>query len=256
MAPIRALFVTEVRSMVRDPSAFGILLGMPLIMIALVHGIFSAGLAPDGETGASQEDLAVPGFATMFLFFLVTWIIYSFFREHGWGTWARLRASGIRAWEVVLGKLFPYILVGALQYAFLFVLGGLFVGLDVTGSLVALVLVSLAMIAFVVAFGFVLVAISNSHLQANMLGNLSAILLAALGGALAPLEALPDWAQRISPAVPHYWAMKGFRSVVLESGGVGDVAEPVAVLLAMTAALLLLSFWRFRYEQVKSFAHT
>ena len=89
-------------------------------------------------------------------------------------------------------------------------------------------------------------------MQLNALANLGAIVLAGIGGALAPSTALPGWAKAIAPITPSYWAMRGFRSVILGPGGLADVVTPIAVLLAFAAAFVMVAAARFRVEEPKT----
>jgi len=138
-----------------------------------------------------------------------------------------------------------------LQLSVLFGIGGLAFGLDVRGSYVALVLVAAALAICLVSLGFLLLAICRTVMQLNAVTNLGTMLLAGLGGAIAPITALPDWARTIAPATPSYWAMRGFRSVILEAGGVDAVVLPVVVLLAFTVAFAAIAGARFRVEETK-----
>jgi ABC-2 type transport system permease protein len=64
---------------------------------------------------------------------------------------------------------------------------------------------------------------------------------------------MPGWAQAIAPAMPTYWAMKGFRSVILEGGGVGSVMVPMLVLIGFGVAFTILAAMRFRLEEAKAY---
>ena len=77
------------------------------------------------------------------------------------------------------------------------------------------------------------------------------MILAGIGGALVPVSALPGWAQAIAPATPAYWAMSGFRSLILEGAGVGAVLTAVVVLLAFAGGCAALAIFRFRFEETK-----
>jgi ABC-2 type transport system permease protein len=93
-------------------------------------------------------------------------------------------------------------------------------------------------------------AVCRSVMQVNAFINISALLFACLGGALVPQSLLPHWATVLSPAVPSYWAMKGFRRAILgESGG---ELVPILVLLAFAAAFALIAVWRLRFDQQKT----
>jgi len=60
------------------------------------------------------------------------------------------------------------------------------------------------------------------------------------------------WARAVAPATPSYWAMRGFRSVILDGDGIGDVVAPVVALLAFAAVFALIAAVRFRFDEVKS----
>jgi hypothetical protein len=53
--------------------------------------------------------------------------------------------------------------------------------------------------------------------------NFGGVALAGLGGALVPPSALPGWAEAVASGTPSYWAMRGFRSVILDSDGAAGI---------------------------------
>ena len=79
------------------------------------------------------------------------------------------------------------------------------------------------------------------------------LLLGGLGGALTPVESLPAWAQTIAPGVPSYWAMRGYRSVILDGGGLSEVWLPVAVLLGFALAFAAMARVLFKVDDTKVF---
>jgi ABC-2 type transport system permease protein len=88
-------------------------------------------------------------------------------------------------------------------------------------------------------------------MQLNAATNIGTMVFAGLGGAIAPLAVLPQWARTLAPVTPSYWAMRGFRSVTLSNGDLGSVALPVGVLLSFAAAFAILAGLRFRAEETK-----
>ena len=108
------------------------------------------------------------------------------------------------------GKAVGPVLVLALQLTVMPGGGAALFGLNLTGSLVAFVLVADALAVMEVSLGFMLLAICRSVLQLNAVTNLGAMMLGGIGGAVTPLFLLPTWAQTIAPLTPAYWAMSGF----------------------------------------------
>lgn len=242
----------EFRIFRRDPTFFFIFLGMPLLLMAFMRSATRYALVDQGFRGVNGSEQAVPGMTVMFAFFLVGNLGFGFMREHGWNTWERLRASWATSSEIVVGKTIVPLCQAIVHMSLLFTIGVLAFGLRIEGDILALVAVGLSLSVCLIALGFALAALCRSVMQLNALSNLGALLFAGLGGALAPLSSLPDWAQGVSRATPSYWAMRGFRSVILDDGGLGDVALPVAVLLVFTAAFSAVAVARFRVEETKT----
>jgi ABC-2 type transport system permease protein len=121
----------------------------------------------------------------------------------------------------------------------------------VTGSWAALVLLVAAVALALCAFGMLVTAVARTMNQLNAVGSVGGMAMAMLGGAWVPVASMPGWAQAIAPALPTYWAMEGFRGVILEGEGVADVVVPVLVMAAFTAVFTMLAAARFRFEETK-----
>jgi ABC-2 type transport system permease protein len=101
------------------------------------------------------------------------------------------------------------------------------------------------------AFGMLVTSVCRTMNQLNAIGGVGGMGLALLGGAWVPVETMPDWAAAVAPLLPTYWAMEGFRDVILEGGGVTTVAGPMVYLLLFAALFTLVAAWRFRFEDTK-----
>ena len=249
---ILAMARHDLRILRGDPVFLVIFTIMPLGFMAFTKGAFGAAMSlryhGAGINGAEQ---VVPGAAVLFSGFLVGNLGFAVFREHGWGTWERLRASHLETWELMLGKSIAPILSLALQLVVMLGLGAIIFDLRVSGSIPAFVAVAAMLAVMEVALGFMLLAICRSILQLNAATNLGAMMLSGIGGAVTPVYLLPHWAQRVAPATPTYWAMRGFRSVIIDGGGFGSVALPIAVLGGFTVAFALIAALRFGVEESK-----
>ena len=251
MSPSRsaALIRHELRVMWSDKEALIVLTAMPVVMMAFFKPVARLALAAENPS-ANGSELTVPGMATMFAFFLVGFIGFSFFAEHQWNTWERLRASSATNVEILAGKVVPAMLLCTCQQAALFTVGVVVFGLRVQGSVVGVVLVSLALTLCLVAIGVLMAAVMKTQQQLNAVSNLGAMVLAGISGALVPLSVLPGWARSVAPVAPQYWAMRGFRSTILDGGGVSSVLLPVGMLLAFGVVAGGLALLRFRFDDV------
>ncbi|NLD77430.1 MAG: ABC transporter permease [Acidimicrobiales bacterium] len=254
---IMALASIDLRILKHDPAFLIVFTVMPLLFMGFNREVMGSALLVTGDVppGADLIEVGarflVPGSTVLFSGFLVGNIGFGVFREHGWGTWERLRASVLSPMELMLGKAVVPALTSAFQLTVLLGGGAVLFDMGLDGSVVAYALVALALLVTQVSLGFMLLSLCRSVMQLNAITNAGAMLLGGLGGALTPVEMLPGWAQAVAPAAPTYWAMEGFRAVTMENGGIADVARPVAVMLAFTAAFLVVAVNRFQVEDTK-----
>ena len=255
MSPRTSLAIIrhEFRVMFTDPSTLIFILVIPLVMVALMRQLFDRQLAAEGFPGANGSEFAIPGMAVGFAAFGVSYAGFTFFRDHGWGTWDRLRAAPVTSVELIAGKVVPTVSVTVAQLSILFLLGGPLFGFSVTGSVLGIALIIVVLAVSLSAFGMAVTAVSRTMQQLNAIGSVGAFGMAMLGGTWVPVAAMPGWAQAVAPAMPTYWAMKGFRSVILEGGGVGSVMVPMLVLIGFGVAFTILAAMRFRLEEAKAY---
>ncbi|CAN5803190.1 hypothetical protein BH23ACT2_BH23ACT2_10750 [soil metagenome] len=250
---IRAVATHDLRILRRDPAFVVIFTVMPLAFMAFTERALGSALALElGDPNLPGASYVVPGATVLFSGFLVGNLGFGIFREHGWGTWERLRSSPLSTGELMAAKAIAPVLTLAFQLTVLLGGGSLLFGLEMRGSLLAFVLVAAALAVMEVALGFMLLSICRSVIQLNALSNAGAMLLGGLGGAVTPVELLPGWAQAIAPATPAYWAVEGFRAVTIDGAGLGGVLPAVAVLAGFTVLFVAVAVLRFEVEDTKA----
>ncbi len=243
----------EVRMLKDDPGTLVFLLLVPLLMMAVMKPLLALALQADGYLGASGAEQAVPGMATMFTAFTASVAGFGFFREHGWGTWDRLRASSATTANIMAGKLGPVLALSVIQMLGLFGLGIVLFDLQIAGSMTALLLIMVTFAVAMLGFGMTITALSRTSLQLNTFANLGGMVFAIVGGAMVPIAVLPGWVQTVAHLTPVYWAMQGFLGVVLEGEGVIDALPATLVLMAFAAVFMGIAALRFRFEETKVF---
>jgi ABC-2 type transport system permease protein len=249
---IGVIVAHELRLARRDPTPVMVLVLFPLVTMAFLEPAFRPALVEAGHVGATGAEQVVPGQATMSAFFIVSLVTFAFFAEYGWGTWDRLRVSRATSIEIVVGKTIPRFTMVLAQFVLVFAFGFAVFDLEIRGDSLALVPLVVAFSCCLVMLGVAITAICHSAQQAQAWAIIGMVLFGAIGGALVPFDVLPNWARTIAPVTPTYWAMRGFRSVILAGDGLEAVAAPIAVLLAMTAGAIVLAMLRFRFDQHKA----
>ena len=249
-----ALARHEFRMMARDRGMIISLVVMPALLIAFLKPAFGPLLEAQGVDGASGAEQAVPGIAVLFAFLASTTVAWTIFRDHGWNTWDRLRASEARPSEILAGKVAPSFTLTLVQLVALFVMGVVAFGLEIRGPVLGVVAVSVVLAVCLTAFGTLITSVLRSTQEVNTASNVLGMGLAGLGGAFTPLESLPAWAAALAPVSPAYWAMRGYRAAILDTGVV-DVVVSCGVLLGFAAVFAGVAARRFRFDEVKYLSH-
>src|SRR5688500_1927812 len=114
---------------------------MTLVIMVFLIQLSKQGLHSQGFEGANGSEQVVPGMTDMFTMLMSGQVSFLFFREHGYGTWERLRASALRPMDIVAGKVGVPLLMVVAQQAILFLIGAVVFGFRVQGAVVALPLI-------------------------------------------------------------------------------------------------------------------
>ena len=198
----------------------------------------------------SGFQITVPGNSVLFGFFIALTVAISFAEERRSGTWRRLLASPVPRAVALLSKLVPFAVIGLVQLAFLFGLGALLFGMQVAGSLAALVALSCAVVLCSTSLGLAMASLGGTEKQLGGVGSVVLLVMGLLGGCMLPRLIMPPFMQDLGKIVPHAWALDGYYALLVREGtGLVDVAPQIGALLAFAAGFALFGVWRFRFER-------
>lgn len=162
------------------------------------------------------------------------------------GTLEVLLVSPLRPWQIVVGKVLPYLVLGFLNIASVLLAAWLVFGVPFRGSLTLLLLQSLLFIVASMGLGVLVAAVTDSQRTA-MIGALMALMLPTLllSGMIFPISSMPDWLQPVSNLVPGRWFLLIARGIMLKGVGMEQLWQETAILAAMTVAILAASVRAF-----------
>ncbi|NUR60183.1 MAG: ABC transporter permease [Catenulispora sp.] len=189
----------------------------------------------------------VPGYAVMYVFFVVTVMAGSILAERREGTFRRLLSAPMPRWQLLLGKVAPYLVVALAQVAVLLAFGRLVFGMKLGAHPLALLPLSAALACCAAALGLLLASFARTEAQVNGLGTVVVLVLAALGGCMVPGVFMPQFMRDIADFVPQGIALNGYQDVLVRGGGLGTVLPGTGVLLGIATVLFLLAVPRFRF---------
>lgn len=251
MSGLVAILRIELRLLRHDPLPAALLVGMPIVLMVMLSRAMDLAIADEGYLGVPGSAQTVPGMACVFAFFAAAIVSFAVFREHGWRTWARLRAAGIGPKTVLVAKLIVPAGMLIAQHVLLFGFGVVFLHLEPAGPWGAIALTALSFSLVVLTAGIAATAVLSTIQQVNAVTNLGAMVFGGLGGGFVPVAALPPWMAEIAFISPVYWAMKGYRAVILDGDAYGAILVPCLVLLGYAVVFALIAARWLRLDAPK-----
>jgi ABC-2 type transport system permease protein len=195
----------------------------------------------------SGHEYTVPSYAVMFAFFIVGTIASALLREKEDGTFRRLLASPIRRASIIAGTMLAYMLVVGLQVLVVFGVGSGFFGIRLGDSPLGLLLVTVALAWAATGLGMLVAALARTRSQADGVGVVLALVMAAIGGAVVPIPE-EGFLHVLSQFTPHAHAIKGYLELTTQGAGAADVLPQIGLLIAVGFLFFTIAVWRFRFE--------
>jgi ABC-2 type transport system permease protein len=197
--------------------------------------------------GITQYNI-VPGLIAVILTMTMVMVTaMAMTREREKGTFENLLAMPAHPFEVMMGKIIPYVVVGYIQ-ATLILLGARYVfHVPIIGSLALLALTAGVFIAANLALGFTFSTIAKSQLQAMQMTVFFLLPSILLSGFMFPFRGMPRWAQYAGEALPNTHFLRIVRGILLKGNGPAEIwpnVWPLLIFLLVVGSIALLRYRR------------
>jgi ABC-2 type transport system permease protein len=188
----------------------------------------------------------VPGIVGILLTITMTLITSTaIVRERERGTLEQLIVTPIGKSSLMLGKLVPFVMVGYVQMSVVLLLGVVFFGIPVRGSLVLLYSLALVFIVASLGVGLLISTVARSQAQAMQLSFFFMLPNILLSGYIFPRAAMPEPAQWLGLLLPLTYFLDILRGVLLKGVGVRDLLWQLGALCVLASVLFVVSVRRF-----------
>jgi ABC-2 type transport system permease protein len=147
--------------------------------------------------------------------------------------------------SIILGESLGRYATALVQGLYIMVLTLIIFGVN-WGDPIGAVLILMVLAAVGAGAGMLMGATFSNDQQAAGIGVMLALGLAALGGAMFPLDLFSPTMQRVAHITPHAWALDGYAEMVRRDGTVIDILPELGVLTGYAVVFLALAAWRLR----------
>ncbi len=168
-------------------------------------------------------------------------------REKEIGTMEQLIVTPIRPWQLLVGKLAPFALIGIVQVFLVTAVVVLGFGVPLRGSFLLLLGLTLLFLLMTLGLGLLVSTLVQNQQQAMMAATFMGMIpMVYLSGLIFPIENMPPLIQLVTYAIPLRYYAEIIRGVFLRGSGLGVLWPEAVTLLCMGAAIMTVASLRFR----------
>jgi len=213
----------------------------------------SAGAPPRVEIlynkDLSTSWVMVPGLAGLILVFIGTLITsLGVVRERQAGTLEQLAVMPFRAWDVIVGKIAPYLIVAAVDLVVIVVIGMAVFHVPFAGNVGTFALGAALFLLVTLGMGVLVSTVSQNQGQAIQLAFMLVLPQVLLSGLIFPVSSMAAGVRWISYLLPLTYFIEISRGVMLKAMPISDLWEPIGLLAVLAIAVLGLAVFRFRRD--------
>jgi ABC-2 type transport system permease protein len=234
---LRVLFTTALERDLNGPLAF--LAGSDSPIDLRIHAQYN----PEAIT---QYNI-VPGLMGVVLTMTMVMITgLAITRERERGTMENLLSMPTRPFEVMVGKIIPYILVGYIQVGLILLAARLLFRVPMLGNVGLLLLVAFVFITANLAMGITFSTLAQNQLQAVQLSFFFFLPSLLLSGFMFPFRGMPNWAQTIGEVLPLTHFLRIVRGILLKGNGLDEVALQLWQIALFAVIAIIVGVKRYR----------
>ena len=204
-----------------------------------VHALYN----PEGVTQLN----IVPGLLGVVLTMTMVMITaLAITRERESGTMENLLSMPTRPFEVMIGKIIPYILVGYIQIGILLVAARFLFHVPMLGSVPLLLAIAFLFITANLAMGVTFSTIASNQREAVQMGIFFFLPNILLSGFAFPFRGMPVWAQNIAEILPLTHFLRIVRGILLKGNGLQETLNELWPIPLFAVVVLAIGVKRYR----------
>jgi ABC-2 type transport system permease protein len=189
----------------------------------------------------------IPGVIGMVLYAIMAMLTATaVVRERERGTIEQLIVTPIRSWELIVGKVTPYVILGFFDLFEVLLIGHYWFGVPVRSNLLLVVGTAGLLLLSSLGIGLFASTIANTQQEALLTVFVTILPGVFISGFLFPLEAMPRFLQIVSYAIPLRYYLVIVRSLLLKGVGFAALQTEIISLAIFGLVIMTAASLRFR----------
>ena len=167
-------------------------------------------------------------------------------REREFGTMEQLLVTPLKTYELIIGKIIPYILVGFIQVALTLSIGIYLFNIPVQGSMILLYIMTISFLLASLGLGIMISTIAQNQMQAMQMAFFVLVPSVLLSGFVVPRVSMHIFFYYLGYLFPMTFYLEIIRGILLKGNSFHHLWFPFSSLLLFTLITLLISIKRFK----------
>ncbi len=189
----------------------------------------------------------IPGVIGMILSFITALLTATaVVRERERGTIEQLIVTPIRPWELIVGKILPYVMLAFVNVVEVLIIGHWWFGVPVRGDLGLIFVLSGLFVLSSLGIGLFASTIANTQQEAVLTVMTTLLPTVFLSGFFFPIDAMPQFLQVVSYAIPLRYYLVIIRSLLVKGVGFSALEAPTLALALFAVIIMGAAAARFR----------
>jgi ABC-2 type transport system permease protein len=221
-------------------------------VVSAVRGLRAGRIVPEPRIWFNPDlksaYFMVPGVVALVLMIItMTLTSLGIVREKEIGTLEQLMVTPIRPYQLILGKLIPFTVIGFIDVVVVLALAHFWFGVPIAGSVPLLFVLSGIFILTTLGLGLFISTIAKSQQQAMLIAQFFFFMpFMFLGGFVFPISNMPEVIQPFTYLIPLRYFFEIVRGVLLKGAGLRELWPQALALVVFGVGILTLSVKRFR----------
>jgi len=189
----------------------------------------------------------IPGMIGMILYFITALLTATaIVRERERGTIEQLIVTPIRSWELVIGKVLPYVLVGFFDTMEVLLIGHFWFKVPIRCDISLIVATSGLLLLSSLGIGLFASTVANTQQEAFLTVMFTMLPSIFISGFFFPLDAMPKFLQLVSYIIPLRYFLVIIRTLLLKGVGASAIQNEIIALAIFGVLIMGAAAVRFR----------
>ena len=167
-------------------------------------------------------------------------------REKEIGTLEQINVTPIKKSEFIIGKLFPFWVIGMCLLTIGLIIAKLIFDVPMVGSLPLMYAYTSIYILVVLGIGLFISNFTETQQQAMFIAWFFTVIFILMSGLFTPIESMPKWAQMITEFNPIKYFVEVMRMVMLKGSGFMDILPQILKTFLYAFIMNGLAVWSYK----------